>query len=106
MKARTHVRSRGRKRQYRPAPVRLPGLKFDTFEAQAERREGAYSTDRAPTYQSRYAAQFPKRYIKKFVAWFRGQPAQRKAGALKRPRAAIRRRRVTGKRGKAKRALH
>ena len=95
-------RARGRARKHPPiAPVRMPGLNFDTFEQEGERREGAYGTDRAPTYQSRYAAEYPRRYVRRFLNWLRGRPARERT----RRRMPVRRARSM-KRGRARRAMH
>lgn len=106
MKARAHVSSKVKKGKKVPiAPVRMPGLNFDSIESEANVHEGAYGTDRAPTYQTRYAAQFPKRYIKRFLNWVRGRPAARKAGSVKRHKATLRRKSVV-KRPSSRRAVH
>lgn len=99
VRARTRTRSRARK-QPPIAPVRMPGLNFDTFEDVGARREGAYGTDRAPTYQSRYAAEHPRRYVRRFLDWLRGRPARKRARY-----AGARRRQVRGK-SRARRSLH
>ena len=108
-----------RKRQARAgskgllAPVRLPGLNFDTFEgAGGPAYEEAHGTDRAPTYQSRSAATSPKSYVQRILSWMAGRP--RKASAARRTRLAAHRRVVKGaarrhlahRRGRASTAVH
>ena len=91
MKARSVVSSKSsHKKAAHFAPVRMPGLNFDSFEYEAKHREGVYGTDRAPTYQSRYASQFPKRYIKRFLEWVRGQKLTKKRRLAARGKAGVR----------------
>ena len=78
-------------------PARLPGLNFDTFEGEAKRYEGAYGTDRAPTYQSRYQAEHPYRYVQRMLDWLRLQ-----SGKVLKKRHV---RRARGKSGRGKRGL-
>ncbi len=101
------------------APARLPGLNFDTFEGGGGPvYEGAHGTDRAPTYQSRYAASAPRRYVRKILSWIRGRPSKsykarrargtgmrRRALGGRRVRGAIRRRARASKRA-ARAMLH
>ncbi len=107
---REHARGKTRRKGQKKAPVapaRLPGLNFDTFEDVGEKKEGAYGTDRAPTYQARYAAEYPKRYVRKFLSWIRGRPSKgykAKAGHGRRRRAASGAKRHA--RSRARRALH
>lgn len=95
MRARAKISERGRaKGRKRPpvAPARLPGLHYDTFEAEEERYEAAYGTDRAPTYQARYAAEHPKRYVRRFLNWIRGRPARERTRYKRGARPRSRRR--------------
>jgi hypothetical protein len=93
--SRTSARARARERKrQQTAPVRMPGLHYDTFEAEEERHEGAYGTDRAPTYQSRYAAEHPRRYVRKFLNWLRGKPARGRTRYKRKARPAAKRRRA------------
>ncbi len=75
-------------------PARLPGLNFDTFEGEIARYEGAHGTDRAPTYQSRYQAEHPHRYVQRMMDWFRLQSGK-----------ALKKRPARGKSGRGKRGL-
>lgn len=98
MRTSAKTKKKGRKRAP-VAPARMPGLNFDSFEHEAERHEGAYGTDRAPTYQARYAAESPRRYVRRLLDWMRGRP---KRASVRRPRRASSRR----PRSRARRGLH
>jgi len=99
MRASVRRRREGKKKAS-AAPVRLPGLNFDTFEDENARYEGAYSTDRAPTYQSRYAAEHPRRYVRRFLNWLRGGSKRRKT------RQIPMRRRQARRSGPVRRPMH
>ena len=62
--------------------ARMPGINFDTFEQEPEHEVASYGTDRAPTYQTQYAASKPRRYAQRIARWLQGakpksKPARR-----------------------------
>ena len=79
----------------------MPGLNFDSFEQETEHHEGAYGTDRAPTYQARYAAEFPRRYIRRFLNWIRGGSQETRVRRVRKARPAVARKRVPARRKRA-----
>jgi hypothetical protein len=83
-------------RQYRKGRGRMPGINFDTFEPEPEHEVANYGVDRAPTYQSRYAASRPQRYARRIARWLAGSKSQ--------PRRQ--RRRSTRQRRRARRSIH
>lgn len=76
--------------------ARMPGINFDTFEQEPEHEVASYGTDRAPTYQARYAAAQPRRYAQRIARWLQGS----------KPRSKPARKRPPRRRRRASRSLH
>jgi len=93
--SRQHRKGRGRKHPPILA-VRMPGINFDTFEQEPEHEVADYGVDRAPTYQSRYAASKPRRYARRIARWLAGSKQQEKR----------QRRRPTRRRRRQRRSIH
>lgn len=90
-------RRKGRGHKHPPIlAVRMPGINFDTFEPEPEHEVANYGVDRAPTYQSQYAASRPQRYARRIARWLAGS----------KPQAPRQRRRPTRRRRRARKALH
>ena len=94
-----HKRARRQQRGSKHPPavlVRMPGINFDTFEKEPEHEVGNYGTDRAPTYQTQYAASKPRRYARRIARWLQGT----------KPRSKPARRRSTQRRRRGRKSLH
>lgn len=94
---RSRQRRKGSGRKHPPVlAVRMPGINFDTFEPEPEHEVAGYGVDRAPTYQSQYAASKPKRYARRIARWLAGG----------KPKGKGRRGRPTRRRRRARKSLH
>ena len=94
---RARQRRKGHGQKHPPVlAVRMPGINFDTFEPEPEHEVINYGVDRAPTYQTQYAASKPQRYARRIARWLAGSKPQK-------PRQ---RRRPTRRRRRARKSLH